>query len=860
MSVKRQRRCQLVLAFFIPIAIIAGAFLVLGIAPFGSRNLLMSDIGTQYIPFLTYFRRMILSGHWTLYSTNLALGDSTIPITAYYLISPFNVLTLFFPAAMMPVAAILIIWLKIGLAGATMVLYLQRVYHKISSAQLLFGTMYALSGYVATYCFDLMWLDAIYLLPLICLGCYRLVHYGKWRFYTVTLALAIMTNYYLGYMTCVFMVLRFIYDFCLAKGPAITWRLWLKTQRRKIGLFISASLLSGLLSAAVLVPTLVGMLKTSKQQMSLQNFLPYPKFGLEGLVQLGVVGNDWSQTISHGPSLYISLLGLLLLCGFFLMPSINRRRRLLAGALLVAIVLGLWLTPLNTIWHMLQAPKGFPYRNAFFFSFVGITLAYETFQTSEIFQKQYLRRALALAGSLLIVGYGTAIWLYPKLGQLILAHQAHAKIAPALVAPIYLGFSLLWLLLAACSLLWCRHTRYRWLIGVLLALELGFNLVGVMKVAPFGNQTVYQRNYRIEQRWYQKAAQKRQDFFRIDNENSLINAAYPVKYNNYNDPLLFGFNSLNLYSSTLNEQQRVFLDRLGFYSKNSRRIASIGSTQVTNALFAVHYDMSLRTTDYDLVANRTALPVGFMASKQALHVPLTLGDPLTNQNRIWQRLTGTTEQYFQPITLLKQQVTHQHRRYQYQLQVQATTTGRLYGYFGKARVTGLQIQGRSEQHLAQWRATSKLIKVQQGQRLTITFTSKRHIAHWQRRLQVLDQAAFAKSAKVLQQQPLHLTKGWQGQHLKGDVTVTAPHQLLVASMPYDIGWQAKVDGKHVAVRKVSGNLIGVPLTNGPHHVELYYRTPKLITGVVLSLIGVLGLFGRYRWPALGRLTQRLIRH
>lgn len=855
MTVKRQQRYQLGLAFLMPIIVIAGAFLTLKMAPFGSRNLLMSDIGTQYIPFLTYFRRMILSGHWTLYATNLALGDSTIPITAYYLISPFNGLTLFFPAAMMPVAAILIIWLKIGLAGATMVLYLQQVYHKISSAQLLFGTMYALSGYVATYCFDLMWLDAVYLLPLICLGCYRLVHDGKWRFYTVTLAMAIMTNYYLGYMICIFMVLRFIYELCLAKTDTSSWHLWLKNQRRIIGLFMGASLLSGLLSAAVLVPTLVGMLKTSKQQLVIGNFLPYPKFGLEGLVQLGVVGNDWSQTIAHGPSLYISLLGLLLLCGFFVMPSISRRRKRLAGALLLAIVLGLWLTPLNTIWHMLQAPKGFPYRNAFFFSFVGITLGYETCQTPEIFQKAYLRRALAWAGGLLIIGYGTAIFLYPKLGQLILAHQAHAKIAPALVAPIYLGFSLLWLLLAACSLLWCGHTRYRWLIGVLLALELGFNLVGVMQVAPFGNQTVYQRNYRIEQRWYQKAAQKRQDFFRIDNQNSLINAAYPVKYNNYNDPLLFGFNGLNLYSSTLNEQQRVFLDRIGFYSKNSRRIASIGSTQVTNALFAVQYEMSLRTTDYDLVANHTALPVGFMASKQALHVPLTLGNPLTNQNRLWQRLTGTTKHYFQSIRLLKQHVTHWQGRYHYQLQIQATTTGRLYGYFGKAQVTGLRIQGISEQQLAQWRATSKLIKVHQGQILTMTFTSKRQIAHWQRRLQVLDQVAFAKSAKVLQQQPLHLIKGWQGQHLKGQVTVNPTNRLLVASMPYDIGWQAKVDGHHVAVHKASGDLIGVPLTTGHHQVELYYRTPKLRTGVLLSLIGVLGLLGRYFWSALDRLRQ-----
>lgn len=845
-AIRLKRQRYQVLAFLIPIVIIAGAFLTLGIAPFGARNLLMSDIGTQYIPFLTYFRRMVLSGHWTLYATNLALGDSTIPITAYYLMSPFNALTLFFPAAMMPVAAILIIWLKIGLAGTTMVLYLQHVYRKIGPAQLLFSTMYALSGYVATYCFDLMWLDAIYLLPLVCLGCYRLVNQGKWRFYTIMLALAIMTNYYLGYMICVFMVLRFIYDFSLAKGD-LPWRQWLATKYRRVGVFIGASLLSGLLSAVVLVPTLVGMLKTSKQQLLVRNFLPYPKFGLEGLVQFGVVGNDWSQTISHGPSLYISLLGLLLLCGFFLMPQISRRRKKLAALLLVTIGLGLWLTPFNTLWHMFQAPKGFPYRNAFCFSFVAITLGYEAFQTPEMFQKQYLRRALAIAGGLLVLGYGTAIWVYPKLAVFIRQHQPQAKLAPALVAPIYLLVSLLCLLLAAGSLRWWHNTQYQGVIGVLLALELGFNLVGMMQVAPFGDQTVYQQNYQIEKRWYHKAAEKRTGFFRIDNQNSLINAAYPVTYNNYNDPLLFGFNGLNLYSSTLNEQQRVFMDRLGFYSKNSRRISSVGATPITNALFAVQYKMSLRPTDYDLVPNPQALPVGFMASTQALQVPLTRGDPLTNQNRIWQRLTGTTQQYFQAVQIQQHHVTRQGRRYHYQLQVIAPTTGHLYSYFGAAHVKHLHIQGHPTAKLIQWRATSKLIAVKQGQRLTVTFTSKQHISHWQRRLQVLDQAAFAKSAYSLQQQPLRLSPGWQGQHLKGQVTVASNRRLLVASMPYDIGWQAKVDGQHVAVRRVSGNLIGVPLTTGTHRIALYYRTPKLITGVVLSLMGLLILLGRYRW-------------
>lgn len=54
-----------------------------------------------------------------------------------------------------------------------------------------------------------MWLDSVVLLPLIVLGLERLVKEHKGLLYTITLGLAILSNYYIAIMICLSMVIYF---------------------------------------------------------------------------------------------------------------------------------------------------------------------------------------------------------------------------------------------------------------------------------------------------------------------------------------------------------------------------------------------------------------------------------------------------------------------------------------------------------------------------------------------------------------------------------------------------------------------------------------------------------------------------
>ena len=57
---------------------------------------------------------------------------------------------------------------------------------------------YAFSGFMAAYNYNIMWLDCIWVLPLILLGLERLVKEGRWGLYCLTLAFSIFTNYLFG--------------------------------------------------------------------------------------------------------------------------------------------------------------------------------------------------------------------------------------------------------------------------------------------------------------------------------------------------------------------------------------------------------------------------------------------------------------------------------------------------------------------------------------------------------------------------------------------------------------------------------------------------------------------------------------
>ena len=81
-----------------------------------------------------------------------------------------------------------------------------------------FSTAYALSGFVAAYSWDVMWMDVVAVAPLAIAGLEKLVRDKKPVLYYVSLSLCILSNYYLSIMLCIFLVFWFAWLFFTQKG------------------------------------------------------------------------------------------------------------------------------------------------------------------------------------------------------------------------------------------------------------------------------------------------------------------------------------------------------------------------------------------------------------------------------------------------------------------------------------------------------------------------------------------------------------------------------------------------------------------------------------------------------------------
>jgi uncharacterized membrane protein YfhO len=80
--------------------------------------------------------------------------------------------------------------------------------------------------------------------------------------------------------------------------------------------------------------------------------------------------------------------------------------------------------------------------------------------------------------------------------------------------------------------------------------------------------------------------------------------------------------------------------------------------------------------------------------------------------------------------------------------------------------------------------------------------------------------------------------GLKDDRIKGKVTLDKPG-ILFLSIPYDKGWQLKVDGKKRRPQRLNIAFMGTFLDKGYHEIELEYIPPFFRLGLTITMISVL---------------------
>ena len=368
-----QKNVPGILAFLLPAAVMFLIFVIRGIYPFGDRSFLFSDMYQQYMPFFSELLHKVRGGESLNFSFNVGIGSNFLALFVYYLASPFHVLSLLVPEQFLIEFMSYLIIVKVGLAGLTAYAYLRR---RCTGGQgalpaqerdgewgaLLFSCFYALSGFMAAYNYNIMWVDCVVLLPLIVLGLERLVKEGRWGLYCVTLALSIYTNFYLSIMICIFLVLYFFMLLCLEGN-----------RLRSLGYFALFSLLAGGMAALLLIPEVCAILETDFGDMD------FPKeiksyFPVFDMLARHCVCVYTERGLAHWPNIYCGSAVFVLVPMYLMNGRIRLREKFLRMGLAGFMLLGFGTNILDFLWHGLNYPDSLPGRQSFLYIFLVLTM------------------------------------------------------------------------------------------------------------------------------------------------------------------------------------------------------------------------------------------------------------------------------------------------------------------------------------------------------------------------------------------------------------------------------------------------------------------------------------------------------
>ena len=121
--------------------------------------------------------------------------------------------------------------------------------------------------------------------------------------------------------------------------------------------------------------------------------------------------------------------------------------------------------------------------------------------------------------------------------------------------------------------------------------------------------------------------------------------------------------------------------------------------------------------------------------------------------------------------------------------------------------------------------------------LTISFTKGEfNISDFE--IYSLDYAGIENSKNKLDEFIVNKDKT-KGDKIYGTINVTNDESYMMLTIPYDKGFNIKIDGNKVDYEKVDDSFIGFKIEKGEHNIEIEYKAPLKEVSLVLTILGLI---------------------
>ena len=837
-------------AFFLPVLIMVLAFAVTDIYPFGDSQIAIIDMYHQYVPFLSELQDKLQHGGSLLYTWNGAGGSNFWCLLAYYGATPLNLLLILFPSKYVMEGITVILLIKIGLAGSFMYLFLSRVQYNAKAPSevihkgqyVALSTLYALSAYVMGYFWCIMWMDAIMLLPLCMLGLHRLIEGKNTVLYTVTLALIVICNYYIGIMVCIFILVYYPILYFIknnGEGPKTCLFTTIKA--------VVHSLVAIAMSAVMLLPTYHSMQNTYYISSDMPESWTFFNDPLNVVNQLLPAAQ---LTYREGlPNLYCGMATVILLVLFLLNKKVPLREKILNGAFLVFMFFSLNINVLDFMWHGFHFPNQLPFRYSFVICFVLVAIAGRSLSLLDGIKPKFIAAILAFGS------------IYYLIAQKILAEKLDD-------ANWFFYFGIATLAAYGILFLVYRNQKVSTLIFTILLLvfvagELSVHTVISFEKTSNTTRSMYFENYSDVEKLVSYAENR--EFARTEMDKSYT----------LNAPAFYHFKGLSQFSSSINSNVTTLMEELGFEGSPAKNRTNYNPKDpVSNAMFNVKYliarnepmkdpdfEMIKQSGDSRLYENKYPLSIGYVLPGSIMLWDVYSTNPFINLDDFVNSATdGQCPRVFQELDdydILQTNMTCSDDGYghvnaeassdssqgEVSLEYTAKKTGKHYVFVEADNAETITVQREDDTKNIEIREDSGSIinigKVKEGETFKITVLFETGLGgSIYSYVRTLDQETWEQAYALMSQDMLQVTKNTD-RSLSGHIDVSQSG-MLVISIPYEKGWVMKMDGQKQKLSDRVGDLwITVPVSEGSHDIELTFTPPGLRLGIIITILSIL---------------------
>ncbi len=873
-----QRNKYPLLAAACTMGIMVIVYFCFDLIPFGDTTILRMDLYHQYGPLFAELYERIANFDSLIYSWTTGGGSAFLGNFFNYLSSPFLIIMVILGHENMPEAISLMVLFKATLASFAFAYFLKHKFKTDTPLLSAFGVLYACCGYFIAYYWNIMWIDSFYLFPFVILGIERIIHSGKMKLYIGALTATLITNYYMGYMVCIFSVIYFLYCYFSSYGFETYYG---RLAKRKKGLsgffkwavnnirnnrfidtgvrFAFSAIGAALLSAFMLLPVYFILQNCSatsgtwpaefKTYFSIFDFLANHLAYLDPTIR--------SSGTDVLPNVYCGILTVMLVPLFLFSNKISGREKICSVSILGFMFASCYTNVLNYIWHGFHFPNDLPYRFSYMYSFLLLIFAFKAILNI----KEYTTRQ--------IIGVGVATTFF-----VIMVQEIGSKNFSETGVWICVAFIFIYCLALAIL----KNDHYPRIAAAVLIL---CSCCAEYTVANTNNYSMDQTKYNF--------AGDYEDFQTIKDQIDEYNGDdnYRMELTSLRarmDPSWYYYNGMSTFTSMAYEKVSNMQSHLGMFSNYINSYTYNRQTPVYNAFFALDYIVDnamgtktemnpslykeLFTVDkYTAYENLYSLPLAFRVNDEIREWSHDIMNPFEVQSGLFGTATGLNNVYTDIIVgdisgngASCNDMSYGEDGYfpyivdgvvggsslTFTLEIQESGNAYVYFKTGANNVTNITYTLPDSIIVSQTIDTKPYIYdlgyLNAGDKVTVYAPLKEGEQGYIYLYGVtLNQDVFTAGYNILKNDSMNITS-FEETDIEGTINVSEDG-VLYTSINYDTGWSVYIDGKKVSGDDIfsigNGALLGVNITKGEHTVRFKYTPQGLYIGIAISVLAIL---------------------